>query len=272
MKKREFDMNKIIIPPILEYPQVRLEYMRRQRLGAYWAKQTLAGQFWRLYHHDVRGAGIFLNSRRIELEPEKIYLLSPSCGLRTWCEGEPIQLYIHFEATQTVCSPDYPFNAVAVDSVLRELLSAVYGELESDPDCSGSKVKLAGISLAALAMSKLPDGVFLKYDSDRGIEDACAYLRGHITGTVNVNELARRAKMSENSFLRHFRRTTGSSPYQYLMHLRYSRAAQLLESTDLPIDEICGIVGVNDRFHFSRTFKRFFGTPPARYREARTKT
>ena len=32
------------------------------------------------------------------------------------------------------------------------------------------------------------------------------------------------------------------------------------------IDEICEIVGVKDRFHFSRTFKKIYGVPPARYR------
>ena len=74
------------------------------------------------------------------------------------------------------------------------------------------------------------------------------------------------AGMSENSFLIIFRKYTGTTPYQYLLHLRYSRAASLLEMGNCTIDEICDIIGVRDRFHFSRTFKKLYGSAPAAYR------
>ena len=42
--------------------------------------------------------------------------------------------------------------------------------------------------------------------------------------------------------------------------------ARLLEEGELSIDDICETVGVKDRFHFSRMFKRLHGLSPAAYR------
>ena len=45
-----------------------------------------------------------------------------------------------------------------------------------------------------------------------------------------------------------------------------TNAARLLEERRLSIDEISEAVGIRDRFHFSRTFKRLYGCTPAAYR------
>ena len=87
---------------------------------------------------------------------------------------------------------------------------------------------------------------------------------------IGIEELAARARMAPNAFLRQFRGITGSTPYQYLLQLRYSYASQLLESQAFSIDEICELVGVKDRFHFSRRFKKLYGAPPALYRRQHT--
>ena len=85
----------------------------------------------------------------------------------------------------------------------------------------------------------------------------------------DIPALAARAGFAPNAFIRRFREVTGRTPHQYLLNLRYIQAARLLESTDLGIDEIIAEIGVRDRFHFSRTFKRFYGTPPAAFRASR---
>ena len=85
-----------------------------------------------------------------------------------------------------------------------------------------------------------------------------------------IDQLAARVRMAPNAFLRQFREITGSTPYQYLLQLRYSYASQLLESRAFSIDEICELIGVKDRFHFSRRFKKLYGAAPAQYRRRHT--
>ena len=101
---------------------------------------------------------------------------------------------------------------------------------------------------------------------DMRIARICDVLRSHMTEELNLEFLAAKAKMTKRSFLRRFAAFTGSTPHQYLMNLRYMQAAQLLEAGENNIDEICELIGVHDRFHFSRMFRKMFGIPPAKYR------
>ena len=62
----------------------------------------------------------------------------------------------------------------------------------------------------------------------------------------------------------------GIPPYRYLSTIRYALAANLLESTNFNIEEICEQIGIKDRFHFSREFKRYHERSPSLYRKVRT--
>ena len=81
------------------------------------------------------------------------------------------------------------------------------------------------------------------------------------------NKCAAEAGLTANYFLRHFQTVTGVSPGRYLRRLRYDNAARMLSEGSLSIEQICQEIGVKDRFHFSREFKRYFGEPPAQYRK-----
>ena len=92
-------MNKTNVS-ILEYPQLRMDSVGYVRLGKFWNSVILGGHYWRLYYNDDYGAGVYVGRRKVELKPDRIYLLPPNCDLETWCTGEPVQLYLHFEMTQ----------------------------------------------------------------------------------------------------------------------------------------------------------------------------
>jgi transcriptional regulator GlxA family with amidase domain len=61
---------------------------------------------------------------------------------------------------------------------------------------------------------------------------------------------------------------TGTTPAHYLHALRLARAKQLLETTSLNILQIMMRVGLRDKSHFEREFKREFGLTPTQYRQA----
>jgi len=48
--------------------------------------------------------------------------------------------------------------------------------------------------------------------------------------------------------------------------MRLDRAAQLLLTTELQVSECAAECGYADVYHFSRAFKRVFGSPPSAYR------
>jgi transcriptional regulator GlxA family with amidase domain len=78
-----------------------------------------------------------------------------------------------------------------------------------------------------------------------------------------VTELA---GIPERTLKRRFKAATGATLIGYLQNLRVEEAKRLLESSELPIDEISAEVGYADTSFFRRLFKRLAGLTPSRYR------
>lgn len=93
------------------------------------------------------------------------------------------------------------------------------------------------------------------------------WARQHLHEPLEVSQLARRAAMSERTFLRRFSEATGMTPKAWLQHERLARARELLESgTDGSerIAELCGFRSVES---FRVAFRNAVGLPPSAYRE-----
>lgn len=85
----------------------------------------------------------------------------------------------------------------------------------------------------------------------------------------SVESLARRTFMSRSAFARRFREGLGQPPLEYLRGVRLRHAAHLLKkSPTLPLPVVAVRSGFSSRSHFSRAFKRQYGTTPAAYRES----
>jgi transcriptional regulator GlxA family with amidase domain len=85
-----------------------------------------------------------------------------------------------------------------------------------------------------------------------------------------ANALARVTELSaipERTLKRRFKAATGSSLIEYLQNLRVEEAKQLLESTDLPMEDISEQSGYSDTSFFRRLFKRLTGLTPGKYRQ-----
>lgn len=86
---------------------------------------------------------------------------------------------------------------------------------------------------------------------------------------LKLAELAQVAGMSSFHFAREFKRTTGTTPHQYLIKFRIERAKALLAKNDLPLIEVGLQSGFSHQSHFTRLFRRFTGTTPHSYRLVR---
>lgn len=106
---------------------------------------------------------------------------------------------------------------------------------------------------------------------DERLADVLAWTRAHLHEPLPVAELARRAMMSKRSFARRFAAATGTTPHAWLLNLRLSSAEELLETTDLPVEEIARRVGYGSAAVLREQFVRRRGVPPRSYRRSFTR-
>ena len=86
---------------------------------------------------------------------------------------------------------------------------------------------------------------------------------------VSVAAWAAACGLNVDYFSRLFKMHTGMPPKAWLIEARLQRAARMLAYRDRTVEDIAEQCGFNCPFHFSRSFKRRFGLPPARYRRVR---
>ncbi|MFE6906398.1 GlxA family transcriptional regulator [Streptomyces erythrochromogenes] len=107
---------------------------------------------------------------------------------------------------------------------------------------------------------------------DERLAEVLAWAVQNLHEPLPVAELARRALMSKRSFARRFTAATGTTPHAWLRNLRLSSAEELLETTDLPVEEIARRVGYGSAAILRDQFVRRRGVPPRAYRRSFTST
>ncbi len=88
----------------------------------------------------------------------------------------------------------------------------------------------------------------------------------HLGEPITIEILAMHARVSPRTFSRRFLDETGYTPMQWIMRARLDRAREMLEETDLGVEEISATVGLGTATNLRRYFRRVLGTTPTEYR------
>ena len=84
----------------------------------------------------------------------------------------------------------------------------------------------------------------------------------------SIEEIASLYRMTPEHFIRSFRAAYGTTPQNYRIESRLSKAKNLLDSTTLSVLSISEICGYRDPYYFSRLFKKHVGKSPSEYRKS----
>jgi len=90
------------------------------------------------------------------------------------------------------------------------------------------------------------------------------YIRNHIDAPLVVSELASLAEMSESHFSKLFKRDTGLTPHQFILHERINCSKDLLRH-GLRIVDTALEVGFQNQAHFTTAFGSLVGLTPRRF-------
>lgn len=100
------------------------------------------------------------------------------------------------------------------------------------------------------------------------MKKATEYIETNMSNTeLSVEDLSAHLAMSRVHLYKKLLSITGKTPIEFIRILRLKRAAQLLEKSQLSVNEVAYSVGFNDTKYFRRYFKEEFKLLPSEYKQ-----
>ncbi|MEC5171834.1 AraC family transcriptional regulator [Chryseobacterium nepalense] len=101
------------------------------------------------------------------------------------------------------------------------------------------------------------------------ISFAVDYIRKNLHQKLSIESIAKLAYVSKSNFFRMFKDELGTSPNEFILQERISRAKELLKSRN-SIKETAFQTGFSDTNYFTRVFKQLVGVTPKNYQDKNT--
>jgi LacI family transcriptional regulator len=210
--------------------------------------------------------------------------------IASWVRGLPTQTAVHCASDELAARVSFACQAQA-RSIPNDV--AVLGVGNDEWWCSLPDVPLSSIALpqrelglkAAQLLSRLmrgdsvpnqralaPGNVVARSstltfaDAHPAAVRAIRFMREHAYRGISVQEVLDHAKLSRRSLENHVRAALGHAPHQELVRIRVERATHLLDTSNLPLQEIAKSCGFSDGRQMSETFRRHLALTPSQYR------
>lgn len=101
------------------------------------------------------------------------------------------------------------------------------------------------------------------------LEKIHSLMQARLHEQLDVETLATAVSLSKYHFIKKYKALTGTTPINHFIHLKIERACHLLDVTNKSIKEIAWVVGYDDAYYFSRSFRKIMGISPSQYRAIR---
>lgn len=181
-------------------------------------------------------------------------MLFPRCIL----PGHPCFAAIRGAFLETIHSFGHPLNEERVPEN-----GAVTDDLTNQLFIKSSLLRI----LAILSSHRLFTAAERNLDKRvESLKIILTYIKENYKEKIYVHDLADQIHMNEQYFCRFFKKSIGRSPMDYINEYRIRQAMRLLKETDLPVMEVCLECGYNNLGNFLRTFKKYTGSTPLKYR------
>ncbi|MBQ6680520.1 MAG: helix-turn-helix transcriptional regulator [Lachnospiraceae bacterium] len=106
----------------------------------------------------------------------------------------------------------------------------------------------------------------MKTEKPSALGDVLSYINSHFRDDPDIDRLAGIVHISRYHFIRVFKKETGLTPHNYIVNLKIRAVKHLLQTTNLPIKDICFETGFSSESVLCAAFKRSTGMSPSEYR------
>jgi len=264
--------------------------------NSYVLKQSIFDDYWH-YHPEieityiVKGEGIaFIGNKTVEFRPGMAFLLGPYLP-HNFVSTDEEDVVMEKECWGLQFTQEW-LNSFKESSALQRLFKAMsYGihlgildakEHETFETIVGDDpLRSIGAFFNFMALiAERPDFVTVSTNNaysnvmsqkiSQRMERVSKYIQDHYQNPITLSEISDVASMTEQSFSRWFRQTSGLTFVDYLMQLRTTVASNLLVNTNKAMTEVAAESGFNSSSSFNRAFLKIKGCSPREFRKNRS--
>jgi len=102
---------------------------------------------------------------------------------------------------------------------------------------------------------------------NKEVEEAIRYFNKFSEGDYSIKQFTKERGLNYYRFIDTFTQQVGTSPRQYIINIRMTKAKDLLINSLLSISEIAQLTGYVNPLYFSRLFKKTWGMSPTEYKK-----
>lgn len=99
------------------------------------------------------------------------------------------------------------------------------------------------------------------------MENAIEYVERNYPNNFKIADLANECHMSETHFRRVFQEKMNMTPVEYVNFVRIKKACELIDKTDISMEDVAEKVGFITPSTFNRNFRRIIGTSPYQWKK-----
>jgi len=158
-------------------------------------------------------------------------------------------------------------HPTATQEMLTIIHRILYNKLEGRLRKIYLEIKIYELVVLALYQSlqveSPPNAVFLTAYEIEKIRETKDHLEKNIDNPLPISALSRIVGMNGTKLKRGFKQLYNATIFEFVINLRMEKAIDLLQKTNISIQEIAIMTGYSNVSNFTNAFKRKFGQPPS---------
>lgn len=153
--------------------------------------------------------------------------------------------------------------------MMTTLIRAIFEEMQQNGEYHQDCVK--GLTYALLfeiaRFNGKRAGQLVGKNTGLQLENAILYVEKNYPNNFKIADLANECHMSETHFRRIFQEKMNMTPIEYVNFVRVKKACELIDKTDISMEDVAEKVGFVTPSTFNRNFRRIIGTSPYQWKK-----
>ncbi len=160
----------------------------------------------------------------------------------------------------------YIEDASSYEKLLTEMRKLASAMLSGSDSYNLLKINSLFYGIIRMCLREGGDRSIAAKTDNRIISEVCCYIDENFTRNCSLSILSEYAHCSPNYLHSLFKKTTGTTPYEYLLEKRITQAKRQIMAGELSLIEIALSCGFCSQSHFNKVFKQHVGMTPAEFR------